>query len=1112
LQVSGLKFQALSLKPRASRLWTPDSGPIAYTPLHLANRILSGKTTLEGERKIITVLFSDIKGSMDILESLEDPETGKQLLDPCLQCMMDAVHRVEGTVSRVLGDGIMALFGAPLALEDHPHRALSAALLMHEAVNRYATELQERHGITLQIRVGINTGEVVVGTIGNDLHMEYSPIGHAVGLAARMEAQATPGSTLVTVSTYHLTQEYFRFAPRGAIKIKGRKAPLEVYELLGPGAARSRLAARAAYGLTPFLGRARELTQLQELAALAASGRGQVVSVVGEAGVGKSRLLEELKPMLRARGYLLIEGAGFAYGKTRAYLPLIEMLKRYCGISDQDPPTAYGEKLHATLAAVDASLTTYVPIFLDLLGVDSGNAEVARLSGEAKLQHILNGIKHLIALQSRRQPVALLIEDLQWLDARSVAFLHALTAGIVNLPVLLLLSYRPGDSYPWEDLSFAHRLQLAPLPPETRAALFTALVGTHPDLAALAPVVCERSGGNPFFLEEIVQSLREASTLTGQPGTYSLAHPSPGWPLPATVQGVLASRLDRLPLPLKGLLQTAAVIGREVPRPLLARVAEMPEVELDQALYTLQTREFLYETAIYPDAVYTFKHALTQEVAYQGLLHERRASLHAAVGAAVEAVYADKLQEYVTLLAYHYSRSSETDKALHYLHLAGQRAFDLYADTDALHFWEERLRLLMTLPLSRERDYEEVRTRLHLINVLSRQSSDDGPTRAQFAAAEAVCQRLHDSRLLAELHATLAVAYVLWGRPRPGLGHARIAKNLADSLNDVQLLVITFGPLAHLLWIAGHFHEGLQVAEEGLALLQEHGLLQEQLGFVAYPYVQCLAIAGACRGFLGDFDQGLRALQEAALNAKWHGNRIPQALSHWGSALLHSLRSDASPALREADNALNVMHEVGSASGVLLVGCVREYIAATLGTRTLPSSSPSSTPWLTQTWHERRAFCELAGTWLAEIALRAGHTEDALQLAREAVVRAEASESLWFLCAAHATLGHILAQPAVRDYAAAEAHLLTALGHAETMQSRPWCARVALELGEVLWRKQEEVRSAECGVRSPESEGRRTDERERAREYLTRAAELCEALGMSTDLERVRTLLAQLMR
>lgn len=1099
-----------SLRPHSRPPFSAQS-PVHYTPAHLAERIRSGKTALEGERKIVTVLFADVKGSMAIMEDL-DPEEARAVLDPCLQLMIAAVHRAEGTVNRLLGDGLMALFGAPLALEDHPQRALYAALQMHDAVKKYAQDLRQRRGISLQIRVGVHTGEVVVRTIRHDLYMDYSAVGHVVGLAARMENLAPAGSTFVTARTYRLTHHMFRFAARGTVKVKGVKNPLEVYELLGARPFQSRLATRAARGFTPLVGRTRELFHLRALVRRARQGHGQVIALVGEAGVGKSRLLEELKPTLRQSGFLIIEGTGFAYGKTRAYLPLVDMLKRYCELTEHDPPEAYRDRLHARLTAVDPSLTAYVPVLLELFGVQTHNPQVATLPGEAKLQKVLEGIKKLLALQSRRQPVALVVEDLHWLDPHSLTFLHALIPGIAALPVVFLFSYRPEQTYPWETLSFSHRLQIAPLPHDVSVSLFTALVGTDPQVAELAPLVCARSGGNPFFLEEIVQSLIETETLVGQPHAYRLACSVTAWSLPATVYGVLASRLDRLAPAVKALLQTAAVIGREFSRPLLARVAQLPESVLDQALTDLQSREFIYEAAVYPDFTYAFKHALTQEVAYRSLLRERRAELHAAVGAAVESLYGDTLPEYVTLLAHHYSQSLHTEKALHYLHLAAQRAFDLYADTEALHCWEEYLRLLVTLPSRAERDRQEVRARIQMINILSRQNSADDALRAQFDAAVLACQRLGDERLRAELHATLAVAYVLLGRPKPGLFHARTAKDLADALADLHLRAITPGPLANLLWIAGRFAEGLSTAEEGLALLQQHQLSDEQMDFVAYPYVQCLAIAGACKGFLGNFDQGLHLLQEAAQRAHQHGNRIPQALSYWGLALLYALRGDIPSALQEADKAFALMRDVSSSTGILLTGGTQEYLTAVAS---LPSSlPPSPLACLQQMWQAGHAFCELAGIWRAEVALLAGRLEEALQLAQAALAQAAASESWWFLCLAHFTLGKILAH--TQAYASAESHLLQALRYAELAHSPPLQAHVLVHLGEALWyasqlrpQQQADARGLEH-EESPAGGWIGAGAQQRAREYITRALETCDQLGMPAIAQRTRLLRIQL--
>ncbi|MGE0680371.1 MAG: adenylate/guanylate cyclase domain-containing protein [Candidatus Binatia bacterium] len=1094
---------ALFAAPLASSQLSSPHSPASYTPPHLASRILSGKSALEGERKIITVLFADIKGSMDILEGL-DPEVSKRLLDPCIQLMMDAVHRAEGTVSRVLGDGIMALFGAPLAQEDHPHRALYAALRMQEAVRRYAEELRRQHDSELQIRVGVNTGEVVVGAIGNDLFMEYTPVGHAVGLAARMETLAAPGSTFITASTYHLTEHAFRFISRGVTKVKGAKEPLAIYELLSPDPSHSRLTARTASGLSPFVGRARELTQLEEFAAKAASGHGQVVLLTGEAGIGKSRLLEELKRGLQKQGFLLIEGAGFAYGKTRAYLPLIDMLKRYCGITDQDSPAAYQDKLQTALTNVHDSLTSFAPIFLDLLGVTNDDPAVANLSAEAKLKQILDGVKQLIALQCRLQPVALLIEDLHWLDARSLTFLHFLMASTAALPVLLLCSSRPGYAYSWGEQSFIHKMQLEPLPPDILASLFTALVGAAANGIPLASVICERSGGNPFFLEEIVQNLRETGALVESATAKLPTAMVPRWALPPTVQGVLASRLDRLPPPAKSLLQTASVIGREAPRLVLAQVAAMPEAEFEHALHLLETRELLYESALYPDSIYSFKHALTQEVAYHGLLHEPRMALHERVGNAMEAIYADKLPEYVSLLAYHYHHSANSTKALYYLDLAGRRASSLYADGDAQYFWEGVLRLLATQPHAPERDRQEIRTRLHLINVLSRQHNDDAPIRTQFAATEAVCRRVDDAHLLAELHATLAVAYILRGQPRTGLPHARAAKAVADAQRNVHLQAITAGPLAHLLWIAGSFTEARQIAEDGLELIQQHQFAWAQMGFIIHPHAHCLAIAGVCRGFLGEFEQGVRALREAAELTERHSNRMPQAVVHWGLALLFDLYEQQEQAKAEIAKALSIMEEVSPTTGVLLVGSLHDYLAASTAhdLAVMPSSH------LMRTWQERLPFCELAGAWFAELIARDERKEEARQLAREALQKAEESASTWFLCAVHLTNGRLLASGADDTKQAAGLHLRTAFDLATRMRSLPLLAHAAVELGDLLLKNGKPAITPEQS--SETSTTKHQDaQRNQAKRYLQQAIELGEQLKMATLCERARRLLVE---
>lgn len=1058
--------------------------PIDYTPDHLAERILSGRAALEGERKIVTVLFSDIRGSMDIMEQL-DPEEAKRLLDPCLQLMMQAVHRFEGTVNRILGDGIMALFGAPLALEDHPQRALYAALEMHEQVGRYAADVRHSHGIGLQIRVGINTGEVVVRTIGDDLCMDYSAVGHAVGLAARMESLAAPGSSLVTAETHALTRAGFRFAAKGRTSVKGVSSPLATYALLGASATRSR---RAAHGLSPLVGRSHELEQLDERVALAAGGRGQIVSLVGEAGVGKSRLLAELRATLHKHHYLLIEGAAFPYGRTRAYLPWIEMFKQYCRIGEQDDPATYRTKLLRTLTPTHAVPdATLLALLLELLGVESQEPMLASLPFEARLHKVETGIKRQIVAESRRQPLAFLLEDLQWLDRRSLDFLHSLLPEIHHLPVLFLLSYRPGQRYGWESLPFSHRLQLSPLPDAASQSLLNALLGTDPSVRELLPVLGHRAGGNPFFLEETVQHLVETGLLVGQAGNYRLSRPVSDWALPATVQGVLASRMDRLDPSLKQVLQTAAVIGREVSLPLLARVMAWPQSRLEQASQTLHSRDFVRPSA----AGFTFKHGLTQEVAYTSLLHERRAALHARVGAALEELYATRLQEQVTVLAYHYSRSTDSAKADTYLYRAGLRAVEVYADTDAQHFWHEHLRVLATLAPSPDRDRREVRTRLQLISLLSRHSNADEPIQEQFVAVEAACGRLADTRLLATAHAIVAGTYVVWGRPRAGLPHARTAYRLTIGQTDVLARLRAHGPLAHLLWLAGRFEEGLQIASAGLELIQHHRLLETRPDKSAASVMQCLAVAGLCNGFLGDLALGFQQLGQAKAVASQHLRHLPQALPHWGLALLHALRSEPDLAEREASAGLDLMREVGAPASLLMAGAVHEYAGLLGAVGQAPTPSITS---LATSWQQKGVYAELIGSWYAEALLGLERGEEALRVATAVLVEAEHSHSHWFVYSAHRVLGRILAQREPSDRPAARTHLTRALDYAQQMHSRPFQAHSALALGEFLARTGQ------------------TDDQRPARAYLSQAADLCAALELPADGARARSLLADAAR
>ena len=606
------------------------SSPEVYTPKHLAEKILTSKSALEGERKQVTVLFADMKGSMELLAD-RDPEEGRKLFDAVIEQMMEAVHRYEGTVNHILGDGIMALFGAPLAHEDHAVRACYAALRMQESVKRYAMEIQRTQGIPIQIRVGLNSGEVVVGSIRNDLHMDYTAIGQTAHLAARMEQMAMPGSILIAPDTLRLAEGFVQLKPLGSVSVKGISEPLEVHEVTGAGPVRSRLQAAAARGLTRFVGRTAEFETLCQALDRARVGHGQLAALVGEPGVGKSRLFWEFTHSRRTVDWLIVESGSVSFGKATAYLPVTDMLKAYFAIEDRDDVRKIREKVTGKLLTLDKSLEPALPAFLALLDVTVEDEQWQSLDPPQRRQLTLGAVKRLLLRESQVQPLLLVFEDLHWIDSETQAVLDSLVEILPTARMLLLVNYRPEYQHSWGSKSYYSQLRIDPLPPESAGELLQALLGNDTSLLPLKPLLIERTEGNPFFLEESVRTLIETNFLTGERGYYRLAKPIQSTQVPATVQAVLAARIDRLPPEEKRLLQSAAVVGKDVPFGLLQAIADQSEEELRHGLTRLQSAEFLYETSLFPEIEYTFKHALTHEVAYGSVLQERRRALHARI-------------------------------------------------------------------------------------------------------------------------------------------------------------------------------------------------------------------------------------------------------------------------------------------------------------------------------------------------------------------------------------------------------------------------------------------------------------------------------------------------
>ena len=728
-----------SAPPPQSKFGPPES----YTPKHLAEKILISKAALAGERKQVTVLFADLKGSMELLAD-RDPEEARKLLDPVLERMMEAVHRYEGTVNQVMGDGIMALFGAPLAHEDHAVRACYAALRMQDSVTQYAQDARRAHGISVQIRVGLNSGEVVVRAIGSDLHMDYTAVGHTTHLGGRMEQLALPGTILVAPDTARLAEGRVTLRSLGPIAIRGLPSPIEVYELIGKTPGRARLHASAARGLSRFVGRDPEMEELSRALDLAAAGRGQVVALVGQPGVGKSRLSYEFVHSARARDWRLLETAAVSYGKATSYLPPVDLLRRYFDVADRDQPAEICERVTQRIRELDPALLPLLPALLALLDLPDPNWE--RLDPADRRQRTHEALKALIMRESQVRPLILIVEDLHWVDSETQAFLDGLVEQLPMAKLFLLVTYRPEYRHAWSSKSYYTQLHLDLLEPESASSLLSELLGDGPSLEQIKAILTERADGNPLFLEESVRTLVETGALSGARGAYRVVRPLSSIQVPPTVQAILASRIDRLAPEDKEVLQAASVIGKDVPFELLVTIAGTGAGPLRDRLGRLQTAEFLYEVGALPDQQYAFRHPLMHEVAYTGLLHERRRVLHARVMEAIEHLDTGRAPAQLDRLAYHAFQGEIWDKALAYCRAAAARDFARSANAEALDRVDQALHALSRLAVPAQDTLSElllVAQRAAALRALRGYASAE--VEAVYRQARTLCQAVGDT-------------------------------------------------------------------------------------------------------------------------------------------------------------------------------------------------------------------------------------------------------------------------------------------------------------------------------------------------------------------------------
>lgn len=681
------------------------SEPQSYTPRFLADKILTTRSSIEGERKLVTVLFADVANYTSISERI-DPEEVHQMMDGCFKILMDEIHRYEGTINQFTGDGVMALFGAPLAHEDHAQRACTAALSIQKAMGEYSKKIKTKTGAEFRMRIGLNSGPVIVGSIGDDLRMDYTAVGDTTNLAARIQQKANPAKVWVSQETRNIIRDYFQDKPVGEIQLKGKSRPQPIYCVIaGRPGVRTRFEAVLMRGVTEFVGRGPEMETLQAAFKKAKNGDAQIVDVVGEAGVGKSRLVYEFRETLGNEA-TFFSGICIHYGHNISFLPVIDVVKEAFGITEgimeEDVSRRIEEK------ATD-SLGSMIPFYRNLLSLKVDDSIFDFLDAEGRKFGTFEAVKELLFTISENKPLVLFLDDAHWMDKISEELFTYFSRSFVKNPILMIATYRPEGAPTWAQGAHYQRLGLETLSSNSSIRLMRNILGGVALNPALEKKLIERASGNPFFVEETVRELLDRGELVKKGDTYVSVQPIEKLEVPRTIQGVLAARMDRLSEDLKKTIQVASVIGRDFAFRLLKNTMALGD-ELRAHLTNLVGLEILYEKVLYPELEYIFKHALTQEVAYESLLKQRRKELHGRIARAIEEIYGQHIEVHYELLAYHYERSGNQKKAIDYLILAGEKSNQHSAAQTACDFFEKALKVAETNKIALD---AEAQIRIH---------------------------------------------------------------------------------------------------------------------------------------------------------------------------------------------------------------------------------------------------------------------------------------------------------------------------------------------------------------------------------------------------------------
>jgi predicted ATPase/class 3 adenylate cyclase len=1010
----------------------------------------------DGERKTVTALFADIKGSTELEQDL-DPEEARAIIDPALKLMIDAVRRYDGYVVQSTGDGIFAMFGAPLAHEDHPQRAIHSAMRMQDDVRRHADRLRAEGRAPLQIRVGVNTGEVVVRSIRTgEAKTEYTAIGHPVNLASRMQTLANPGSTVIAESTRKLVEGYFTLKSLGASRVKGVNEPINVYEVTGLGPLRTRLQRSAGRGYTKFVGRQREMDAMKAAAEQARAGHGQIVAAMAEAGVGKSRLVFEFKAVTQS-GWMVLEAFSVSHGKASPLLPVIDLLWSYFKINSDDDERTRREKVTGRVLALDRSLEDALPYLYGLLGLTDENNQVAEIEAQTRKRRSLEAVKRILLRESLNQPLIVVFEDLHWIDSESQAFLNLLADSIGTARILLLVNYRPEYRHEWGHKTYYTQLRLDPLGKESADEMLSALLNDGVELGALKRLIVDRTEGNPFFMEETVQVLFDEGALVRN-GVVKLTRPLNQLKIPPTVQAILASRIDRLAPDQKDLLQTLAVIGTEFKLGLVCKVAAKPGAELEPMLSELQLGEFIYEQPAVGDIEYIFKHALTHDVAYHSVLNERRRILHGRIGAALESIYSDNVDDHLAELAHHYAHGGNPGKGAEYCLRAVQQCVDRGSNAEAVTQFETGLELLLELPDDDQRAELELDLRNAAFSALIAIKGWSSPEAEQSAArAMELCQRPGINWEKTWL-ALVGVYQVHLTRPdlRKACERADELVARAEEGGSAKHIAIAAGMLAFAQMLSGDFQLAAQCYDREWALWESTAKLApgpaQLRGWLMPPrWWQALnRITSAWNlWYLGYPDRSLERLGIATAIANESGTKGLLEHVHIYAIFIYELRRELEHMKERAEATLVLSTELGNVNRRALSEIYLGWAQAMMGE--IEGGIARMRHYLSELRATGSEVMSDFGLALIGTALgKMGRFDEGLRTVDEAFPFIEPSGQRLYEAEVHRLKGELLLAQDASNAAQAEQSFRTAIDISRRQKAKSWELRATTSLARLL--------------------------------------------------------------